>query len=202
MSYDCNVDIVTTMCLILNKTRIKRFEEQNMALGNHGGGEFLHLKTKRPFDIQDYSIFIPYLDMQKLASHPYVNICPVYYGEHWWIWMTDVKKRKFRIIDLHHKTCHLKERMKLNRFVDYNEGICRGQPLVKKNDQIEPPYVDIVEQKMSFDCEVYAEVDHFRVEYVSRILFHEMNQDRDRAIQKSEAIRLSKPSVTLLSPYC
>ncbi|KAL4345109.1 hypothetical protein AHAS_Ahas11G0245500 [Arachis hypogaea] len=75
-------EIVTTMCLILNKTRIKRFEEQvycfppdivNMALGNHGGGEFLHSKTKKPFDIQDYSMFIPYLDMRKLASHSYVS---------------------------------------------------------------------------------------------------------------------------------
>ncbi|RYR65631.1 hypothetical protein Ahy_A03g011557 [Arachis hypogaea] len=95
--------------------------------------------------------------------------------------------------------------MKLNRIV--NEGICRGQPFVKKDDQIESPYVNIVGQKMSFDCVVYvmkwlkiielknikkgkydwqnwtqAEVDHFRVEYASRILFDEMNQERDRVI--------------------
>ncbi|RYR64534.1 hypothetical protein Ahy_A03g010625 [Arachis hypogaea] len=47
-----------------------------------------------------------------------------------------------------------------------------------------------------------TEVDHFRVEYASRILFHEMNRDRDTAIRKSEAIRLSKSSAVLLSPYC
>ncbi|RYR46823.1 hypothetical protein Ahy_A07g032663 [Arachis hypogaea] len=48
----------------------------------------------------------------------------------------------------------------------------------------------------------YVEVDHFRVEYASLILFDEMNQLRDRAIKKSEAIRLSKLSTALLSPYC
>ncbi|KAL4293096.1 hypothetical protein AHAS_Ahas18G0093900 [Arachis hypogaea] len=47
-----------------------------------------------------------------------------------------------------------------------------------------------------------VEVDHYRVEYALRILFHEMNQERDRAIRESEAIRLSKPSAALLSPYC
>ncbi|KAL4397287.1 hypothetical protein AHAS_Ahas01G0176800 [Arachis hypogaea] len=47
-----------------------------------------------------------------------------------------------------------------------------------------------------------AEVDHFRVEYASLILFDEMNRLRDRAIQESKAIRLSKPSAALLSPYC
>ncbi|QHO42359.1 uncharacterized protein DS421_5g153470 [Arachis hypogaea] len=46
------------------------------------------------------------------------------------------------------------------------------------------------------------EVDHFRVEFAFRILFHEMNQDRAEAIRGSEAIRLSKPSSLLLSPYC
>ncbi|XP_052116687.1 uncharacterized protein LOC127746712 [Arachis duranensis] len=46
------------------------------------------------------------------------------------------------------------------------------------------------------------EVDHFRVEYASRILFHDMNLDKAEAIRKSNSIRLSKPSSFLLSPYC
>ncbi|QHO40750.1 uncharacterized protein DS421_5g139830 [Arachis hypogaea] len=46
------------------------------------------------------------------------------------------------------------------------------------------------------------EMDHFRVEYASRILFHDMNLDKAEAIRKSNAIRLSKPSSFLLSPYC
>ncbi|RYR53636.1 hypothetical protein Ahy_A06g028827 [Arachis hypogaea] len=47
-----------------------------------------------------------------------------------------------------------------------------------------------------------AEVDHFKVEYASRILFVEMNQERDRGIRESEAVILSKPSAVLLSLYC
>ncbi|RYR62854.1 hypothetical protein Ahy_A04g020606 [Arachis hypogaea] len=118
--------IVSAMCLLLNKKRTKRFEEQiyclpfdivNLALENHKG-EFKQLKTNKSFDIQDYKMSIPYLDMKKLAFHP------------------------------------------------------------------------------------FAEVDHFKVEYTSLILFDEMNQLRDRAIQESEDIRLSKPSAALLSPYC
>ncbi|RYR68533.1 hypothetical protein Ahy_A03g015030 [Arachis hypogaea] len=114
---------------------IRRFEEEiyclsptivNMAIGNHEGGEILQPKTKKPFKIEDYKIFILFLDQKKLASHPY------------------------------------------------------GYVISKMR----------------------AEVDHFRAEYVSRILFHEMNRDKDTATRESEAIRLSKPSAVLLSPYC
>ncbi|KAL4374284.1 hypothetical protein AHAS_Ahas05G0166400 [Arachis hypogaea] len=65
---------------------------------------------------------------------------------------------------------------------------------------IEPQ--NIKKGKCNLENWTQAEVDHFRVEYASRILFHEMNRDRDTAIKKSEAIRLSKPSAVLLSPYC
>ncbi|KAL4301053.1 hypothetical protein AHAS_Ahas17G0262400 [Arachis hypogaea] len=148
-----------------------------MATENHAGGEFLHTKSQKPFDIEDYKIFIPFLDLKKLASHPF--------------------------------------------------GICRGEPLRKDDDQIEPPYINIAGQKMSFDCAIYVMkwleiiesknikkekyhwenqtqviADHFRFEYALRILFDEMNQDRDKVIKKSEAIKLSKPSAVLLSPYC
>ncbi|RYR50651.1 hypothetical protein Ahy_A07g037281 [Arachis hypogaea] len=80
-----------------------------------------------------------------------------------------------------------------------------GAPLKKDDRKIEPPYINILGKKKtqykSFSLKI-AEVDHFRVEYASWILFHEMNRDRDTTIRKSEAIRLSKPSAVLLSPYC
>ncbi|KAL4371171.1 hypothetical protein AHAS_Ahas06G0139100 [Arachis hypogaea] len=93
-------------------------EVDNMAVENHPNGEFLQPKTNKPFKVEDYPMFIPFLDLKKLASHP------------------------------------------------------------------------------------YDEVDHYRVEYASRILFHEMNQDKGEVIRESDAIRLSKPSSLLLSPYC
>ncbi|QHO34314.1 uncharacterized protein DS421_9g265880 [Arachis hypogaea] len=148
----------------------------------------------------------------------------VCYLDHWWIWVADVRKRNFYILDPYHKTCPFEARMKLNKFV--NEGICWGAPLKKKDQEVEPPYINISGQKTSYDCAIYVmkwleiiqpenvkrgkykwdnwtqdEVDHFRVEYASRILFHEMNQDKDEAIRGSDAIRLSKPSSLLLSPY-
>ncbi|RYR69932.1 hypothetical protein Ahy_A03g016466 [Arachis hypogaea] len=56
--------------------------------------------------------------------------------------------------------------------------------------------------KYEWDNWTQEEVDYYRVEYVSRILFSEMNKQRDRAIRDSSAIRLSKPSSVLLSPFC
>ncbi|RYQ97468.1 hypothetical protein Ahy_B08g093510 [Arachis hypogaea] len=93
-------------------------EAENMVLANHPEGVFLQPKNNKPFRVEDYPMFIPFLDLQKLKSHR------------------------------------------------------------------------------------YDEVDHFSVEYASRILFHDMNLDKDEAIRGSNAIRLSKPSSLLLSPYC
>ncbi|QHN75635.1 uncharacterized protein DS421_19g636940 [Arachis hypogaea] len=107
-----------------------------------------------------------------------------------------------------------------------------GEPLQKgeREKEIKSPYVKISGQKQGinfYDCAVYVmkwmeiiepenikkgkyewdnwpqeEVDHYRVEYASRILFSEMNTQRDQAIRESSAIRLSKPSSILLSPFC
>ncbi|QHN85878.1 uncharacterized protein DS421_16g541140 [Arachis hypogaea] len=61
---------------------------------------------------------------------------------------------------------------------------------------------NIKRQKYEWDDWNQDEVDHFRVEYASRILFHDMNLDKAEAIRGSNVIRLSKPSSLLLSPYC
>ncbi|QHO13452.1 uncharacterized protein DS421_15g515670 [Arachis hypogaea] len=50
-------------------------EAENMAIGNHPNGEFLQPKTKKPFRVKDYPMFIPFLDLKKLASHSYVYVC-------------------------------------------------------------------------------------------------------------------------------
>ncbi|QHN82054.1 uncharacterized protein DS421_20g692340 [Arachis hypogaea] len=104
-----------------------------------------------------------------------------------------------------------------------------GAPLKSrdKDKEIVPPYIHISGQKTSYDYAIYVmkwleifepanikrrkyewdnwtqhEVDHFRVEYASQILFHDMNQDKAEAIRGSNVIRLSKSSSLLLSPYC
>ncbi|RYR34697.1 hypothetical protein Ahy_A10g049691 [Arachis hypogaea] len=91
-------------------------EAQNMALGKHEG-KFLHKKKiKKLFDVQGYRMFIPYLDLKKLESHPFIFALTCY-REHWWIWMVDVKNKKLRVLNPYHKKCPLEIRMKLNIFV-------------------------------------------------------------------------------------
>ncbi|RYR19929.1 hypothetical protein Ahy_B03g064887 [Arachis hypogaea] len=174
-------EIVSAMCFILNQQKIKRFQEENMAIANHPQGVFLQPKNNKPLRVEDYPMFIPFLDLKKLASHHYgyvISRIKVYAGG------TPLKSRD-------------------------------------KDKEIVPPYLHISGQKTSYDCAIYIfepanikrrkyewdnwtqhEVDHFRVEYASRILFHDMNLDKAEAIRGSNVIRLSKPSSLLLSPYC
>ncbi|RYR60906.1 hypothetical protein Ahy_A04g017992 [Arachis hypogaea] len=165
-------EIVSVMCFILNQQKIKMFQEEvyclppdivNMALANHPQGVFFQPKNNKPFRVEDYPMFIPFLDLKKLASHRYI-FAPVCHSQHWWLWLADTRKCKFYIVDPYHKKSPSDERTALNTFIH--------------------------------------EVDHFRVEYASQILFHDMNLDKAEAIRGSNAIRLSKPSSLLLSPYC
>ncbi|RYQ96593.1 hypothetical protein Ahy_B08g092409 [Arachis hypogaea] len=160
--------------------------------------------------IEDYKIFIPFLDLKKLASHPYI-FAPVCYTEHWWIWVADVRKKNFFILDSYHKKCPSESRMKLNKFVVsyfYCLGYvisrmrvyAEGAPLKKDDHEIES-------YTSTFQAKKYTMIVLFMRRwttfgYASQILFYEMNRDRDTAIRESEAIRLSKPSAVLLSPYC
>ncbi|RYR16028.1 hypothetical protein Ahy_B04g073015 [Arachis hypogaea] len=122
-------------------------------------------------------------------------------------------------------SCAFIRRYVFSRLITY----AGGEPLKKgeKEKEIKSSYVKISGQKSSYDCAIYVmkwmeliepenikkgeyewdnwpqeEVDHYRVEYASRILFSEMNKERDWAIRESNVIRLSKPSSVLLSPFC
>ncbi|QHO08386.1 uncharacterized protein DS421_14g472140 [Arachis hypogaea] len=208
-------EIVFAMCFILNQQKIKRFQEENMAIANHPKGVFLQPKNNKPFRVEDYPMFIPFLDLKKLALHRYI-FAPVCHSQHWWLWLADTRKRKFYIVDPYYTKSPSDERTSLNTFITRD-----------KDKEIEPPYLNISGQEASYDCAIYVmkwleilqpanikrrkyecenwtqdEVDHFRVEYASRILFHDMNLDKAEAIRGSNAIRLSKPSSLLLSPYC
>ncbi|RYR39692.1 hypothetical protein Ahy_A09g045273 [Arachis hypogaea] len=180
-------EIVSAICLILNQKKDKRFQEQNMAISKHPNGEFISPKTNKEFKVEDYPSFIPFIDAKKLTLHPYGYV--------------------------------------ISRMRAYADG----KPLKKdeKEKEIKASYVKISGQKSTYDCAIYVmkwleliepenikrgkyewdnwnhdEVDHYRVEYASRILFSEMNKERDQAIRASNAIRLSKPSSVLLSPFC
>ncbi|QHO01536.1 uncharacterized protein DS421_13g415970 [Arachis hypogaea] len=225
-------EIVFAMCFIVNQQNIQRFQEEvyclppdivNMALANHPQGVFLQPKNNKPFSMEDYPMFISFLDLQKLKSHRYI-FAPVCHSHHWWLWLVDTTKRKFYIVDPLHNKSPSDARTVLNTFVGYvisrikvyagggtSEIKGQGQrncstipshlrPKDKWLEIFEP--ANIKRRKYEWDNWTQDEVDHFRVEYASRILFHDMNLDKDEAIRESNTIRLSKPSSLLLSPYC
>ncbi|QHN78431.1 uncharacterized protein DS421_19g661310 [Arachis hypogaea] len=204
----------------------------SMAVSKHPNGEFISPKTNKEFKVEDYPMFIPFIDGKKLASHRYI-FAPVCYSGHWWLWVIDTTKGRFYILDPLHKKSPSDERKQLNKFIGYVISRIRaytgGAPLKKKENELEikATYVKISGQKSIYDCAIYVmkwleliepenikrakyewdnwpqeEVDHYRVEYASRVLFSEMNKERDQAIRASNAIRLSKPSSVLLSPLC
>ncbi|RYR40444.1 hypothetical protein Ahy_A09g046198 [Arachis hypogaea] len=160
-------------------------ESQSMALSDHPRGEFISPKTKKEFRVEAYPSFIHFIDRKKLSSHPYI-FAPVCYSGHWWLWLINTTKRKCQILDPLHKKAPSDERKDINKFTWL--------------ELIEPE--NIKKGKYEWDNWTQEEVDHYRVEYASRILFSEMNKQRDQAIRESSAIRLSKPSSVLLSPFC
>ncbi|KAL4287482.1 hypothetical protein AHAS_Ahas19G0190600 [Arachis hypogaea] len=183
----------------------------SMALSKHPKGEFISPKTNKEF-----RIFAP--------------VC--YSGHWWLWVIDTTKRRCRILDPLHKKapSDERKQLNKFTGYVFSRlRAYAGGEPLQKdeKEKEIKASYVKISGQKSSYDCGIYVmkwleliepenikkgkyewdnwkqeEVDHYRVEYASRILFSEMNKERDQAIRESNAIRLSKPSSVLLSPFC
>ncbi|QHO02487.1 uncharacterized protein DS421_13g424250 [Arachis hypogaea] len=189
-------------------------ESESMALSKHPKGEFISPKTNKEFRVEEYPSFIPFIDAKKITSHPYI-LAPVCYSGHWWLWVIDTTKRRCRILDPLHKKAPSDERKQLNKFTAYVFSRLRayagGEPLQKdeKEKEIKASYwLELIEPenikkgKYEWDNWKQEEVDYYRVEYASQILFSEMNKERDQAIRESNAIRLSKPSSVLLSPFC
>ncbi|QHO19349.1 uncharacterized protein DS421_11g328090 [Arachis hypogaea] len=204
----------------------------NMALSKHPKGEFISPKTNKEFRVEDYPSFIPFIDAKKLTSHPYIFATVCYSGHWWLWVIDTRKRRFHILDPLHKKALsdERKQLNKFTGYVILRlRAYAGGKPLKKdeKEKEIKASYVKISGQKSSYDCAIYVmkwleliepenikkgkyewdnwkqeEVDHYRVEYASRILFSEMNKERDQAIRESNAIRLSKPSSVLLSPFC
>ncbi|RYR28010.1 hypothetical protein Ahy_B01g052105 [Arachis hypogaea] len=71
----------------------------NFMLGTHGV-KYIDKRTNKAhrFDIQQYAHHRQFLDKRKLASHPFIFV-PICNGEHWWLWLVDVNKKKFYVLD-------------------------------------------------------------------------------------------------------
>ncbi|RYR25686.1 hypothetical protein Ahy_B02g059645 [Arachis hypogaea] len=202
----------------------------SMALSKHPKGEFISPKTNKEFRVEDYPSFIPFIDAKKITSHPYIFVPVCYSGHWWLWVIDTRKRRCHILDPLHKKapSNERKQLNKFTAYVFSRlRAYAGGEPLQKdeKEKEIKASYVKISGQKSSYDCGIYVmkwleliepenikkgkyewdnwkqeEVDHYRVEYASRILFSEMNKERDQEIKESNTIRLSKPS-SVLSPF-
>ncbi|KAL4327890.1 hypothetical protein AHAS_Ahas13G0145300 [Arachis hypogaea] len=180
----------------------------NMALSKHPKGEFISSKTNKEFRVEDYLSFIPFIDVKKLTSHRYIFAHGCYSDHWWLWVIDTTKRRFHILDPLHKKapSDERKQLNKFTGYVISRlRAYAGGEPLKKdeKEKEIKASYVKISGQKSSYDCAIYVmkwleliepenikkekyewdnwkqeEVDHYRVEYASRILFSEMNKER------------------------
>ncbi|MED6108007.1 hypothetical protein PIB30_019410 [Stylosanthes scabra] len=154
---------------------------------------------------------------------------PVLYGHHWWLYVFDVKKRKFYVLDsLNPKTTGSIE------YPGSNDGLCWGgtmfpgpiTPQVASHSLL-PKYIRVPKQINQFYCGVYVlkylemvnptelgkktykippwsedELAEFREQIAEYILLHHDNFYRTKAVEALEPRqRTSRPSHALQSPY-
>ncbi|RYR15995.1 hypothetical protein Ahy_B04g072980 [Arachis hypogaea] len=139
-----------------------------------------------------------FLNKRKLASHPFLFV-PICNGGHWWLWIADVQKKAFYVLDpVNKKKDEIPDlRIKLHIFVGLSHmRVYAGvEPLMEDGKGEEVEYIRL-------NVNVQEEIDSFRLKYGPNILLHKLDKIRDQVIRASEAIRLPKPSSTLSSPYC
>ncbi|RYQ80684.1 hypothetical protein Ahy_Scaffold1g106929 [Arachis hypogaea] len=107
-----HASMVSIHIMILNQIKVRWYQEQiyivqldivNFMLGTHGKS-YTDKNTNKAywFDIEQYAHHHQFLDKRKLASHPFLFV-PICNGAHWWLWIADVNKKKFYVLDLINK---------------------------------------------------------------------------------------------------
>ncbi|RYQ83160.1 hypothetical protein Ahy_B10g101785 [Arachis hypogaea] len=108
----------------------------NFMLGTHGVKYTDKMTNKAySFNIEQYAHHRQFFDKRKLASHPFLFV-PICNGGHWWLWIADVNKKKFYVLDpINKKPEDIPDsRKELNKFVvRFNnfpdESVCWGGTL-------------------------------------------------------------------------
>ncbi|KAL4287782.1 hypothetical protein AHAS_Ahas19G0220600 [Arachis hypogaea] len=103
-------------CHFLSLRPKQDVENTNLMLGKHNH-EYIDPNTKKVYWINEFVDYVSFLDKQKLASHLFL-LAPVCYGGHWWLWITDVKKKVFHVFDSVKKKDIPEERIVLNKCVE------------------------------------------------------------------------------------
>ncbi|RYR04063.1 hypothetical protein Ahy_B06g083602 [Arachis hypogaea] len=133
----------------------------NFMLENHGKN-YIDQNTNKAYriNINQYAHYLHYLDKRKLASHPFLFV-PICNGGHWWLWIADVKKKAFDVLDPINK---MKDeipdlRIKLNKFVGFIVSQMRvyagTEPLIEDGDGVEAEYIRLSGQQTNYDCGIY-----------------------------------------------
>ncbi|QHN81526.1 uncharacterized protein DS421_20g687670 [Arachis hypogaea] len=174
----------------------------NFMLGTHGVKYTDKMTNKAySFNIEQYAHHRQFFDKRKLASHPFLFV-PICNGGHWWLWIADVNKKKFYVLDpINKKPEDIPDsRKELNKFVGliiFQMRVYAGaEPLMEDGQGEEVEYIQLNGQRtkktlMTSDTNM-----------VQILCCMKMNKIRDQVISESKAIRLTKPSAFLSNPYC
>ncbi|RYR14956.1 hypothetical protein Ahy_B04g071678 [Arachis hypogaea] len=211
--------VVSIHSMILNQIKVHKYQEQIYIVPL----DIVNINCVQ-FD-GNYAHHRQFLDKRKLASHPFLFV-PICNGAHWWLWIADVNKKKFYMLDHVNKPKKdiPESRVKLNKFVGLIFSQMRvyagAEPLMDDGLGEEAEYIQLNGQRTNYDCGIYVmkwleTIDPQKIKSGKRYkykawtqvpiwsgLLHEMNKIRDQVIWESEAIRLPKPSAALYSPYC
>ncbi|RYR25955.1 hypothetical protein Ahy_B02g060011 [Arachis hypogaea] len=89
----------------------------------------------------------------------FISVC---HGGHWWLWIFDVKKKAFYVLDpIKKKKNEIPQsRITLNKFVGLivsQMGIYAGaEPLMEDEEGVEAPYITISGQRTFYDYDIYV----------------------------------------------
>ncbi|MED6160782.1 hypothetical protein PIB30_054571 [Stylosanthes scabra] len=106
------------------------------------------------------------VDMQKIQTHPYI-FAPVFYSNHWWIYIVDVKRRRLFVLDSKNPTSPSSERTKIHKFgsniIDQIMVYAGASSLLSKDSRTKQPSmslltrcVEVPKQPNDFDCGIYV----------------------------------------------
>ncbi|MED6178527.1 hypothetical protein PIB30_108508, partial [Stylosanthes scabra] len=95
----------------------KAYQNGMLAAYNH---DYFDPETERPYSIRkltenDNNEGLHYIDRDKMRRARYL-FAPILYGSHWWLYVIQVKGKKFYVLDSKNIKNPSGERMKLNRF--------------------------------------------------------------------------------------
>ncbi|RYR49623.1 hypothetical protein Ahy_A07g036144 [Arachis hypogaea] len=100
--------VVCIYSIILNEIKVQQYQELiyimpldivNFMLQTHDES-YIDKSTNKAyrFNIEQYAHHCQFFDKRKLASHPFLFV-PICNGAHWWLWIADVNKKKFYVLD-------------------------------------------------------------------------------------------------------